>query len=379
MGEKNNKKGLFENWFSMFVSNVFIQSFQAVFLMFLLQFIAGVQKSNASDMLIALLTIAGLAGIIKFEKLVQEIFQIKESKSGSFGRNFYRTMQGIKSGSDLVSRTSEPFKNYANVKRNRIKLDNEIAARKITDKPKTQDSGVGTSTGGTGATVQGTAASQILNPQSGGTARQIVDANGNPISSGRFSTGPVVAASSNGQNISGGSFEKMEASLDRLAKIMEKSTGVSDNSSKSIPELEKQRDELKLQESKLGMQRFTRLGTTLAAVGGAFGANDGDFGEAMTLANVVDKPLDSASDKMINSRVYKPRYKEALQEYNQAIQTKSPDAMEAFKKLESASKTMHNSLAREAEDFARSAVNSFTPSKEARKKRRVDIDSIDVI
>lgn len=389
MGEKGSKKGLFENWFSMFVSNVFIQSFQAVFLMFLLQFISAVQKSNASDMLVALFTIAGLAGIIKFEGLIKEIFQVKESKSGSFGRNFYGTMQGIRHGSDLVSRTSAPFKNYADVKRKRISLDNEIAARKITDKAKLKEGEAsggtpnvgGTVVGGTvaGGTIGGTVASQILNPQYGGASRTIIDANGNPISSGRMSNGPAVAASANGQNISGGSFERMEASLDKLARIMEKSTGVADNSSKSIPELEKQRDELKLQESKLGMQRFTRLGTTLAAVGGALGANDRDFGETMTLANIVDRPLDAASDKAINSKVYKPRYKEALQNYNQAIQTKSPDAMQAFKDLESASKTMHNSLAREAEDFARSAVNSFTPSKELRKKRRVDIDNIDII
>lgn len=415
---KDNKGGIFSAWFSMFMSNVLIQSFHAIFLMFLMKFISQIHEYNNSktaisklfksdDFLIALLTIGGIMGIIKFDNIVKKIFQIKDNSDiGSLGHNFYKSMQGLKAGTELVSRTAAPFKEHADIKKKRLMLDKRIDNKRKSDAAAENAKELGTSpteqqarplqgNGSVAAAIlagngQGNAygTEQYLNNNKVASS-QIVDQNGRPISSGLNGTisgqnGVTNGTGTQGGGISDKNVDAITEAVDKLTKEMKKQSGDDDFDSKSLDDLIKSRDDLLLKERKSGMQRFTRLGSTIATVGGALGSTEGGIAEAIAAANAIDKPIDAMSDRYANRKVYKPVYEKAEKAYQEAYDSGDIKKINsAFKDFERASKNMNTSMATEIADFAVSAINNIpikSPNDRLVKKAiKRKVDSIDSI
>lgn len=377
---KDGKGGIFSSWFNMFVSNVLMQSFHAIFMMFLLKFISiinntGNQAASTNyDFLIGILLIAGIMGIIKFDNLVKKIFQIKDnSEVGSLGHNFYKTMQGIRSGGELISRTTEPFKKHAELKGKRQDLDEKIRTREAMNKSSNASSNpssggtnnssgilTGTGAGGilTGQNNGGYGSAEFLRNNNGVPSNQIVDSNGRPISSGTN----IAAASTNKPENKADSDTMKE--LKKLGKKVGKMSGEEiddDDDDLSLDDLIKKRDKALKKERKASIQRFTRLGSTLTSVGGAFGSTEGGIAEAITAANAIDKPMDAISDKVVNNRIYKGDYKEARKTHDSLISSGTATSAElksSLKDLQEARKNLGNSMAKEAVDFALNALDT---------------------
>jgi len=119
---------LFTNWLKNFTVIVFNQTFHAVFLMFIMRFLSAFMDKNGGQTLeqfvnyegiFGVVAIAGMMGLIKLEKLVKDLFGIKDSKlMGGIGDNLAKSMLAIRSGVDLAKRTKEPFDKYNESKKN---------------------------------------------------------------------------------------------------------------------------------------------------------------------------------------------------------------------------------------------------------------------
>lgn len=269
--------GILKNWFQNMVAIIFNQSFQAIFLCVAIIIIGKVnalskdpQTSINTDMIEAIVAVVALNAIMKFDKLFKELLGIKDSKiMGGFNENAMRSFAAIKSGMALARRSAEPFK-----KRGEAKLRYNAAAKK-------RDKAI--------------------------TNLSKLDKGSNPAAPGSPIL-PDTQTSTNVVNSGAANNAQIVASLNNLIRALDNNT-----SAKNEEKREKLNEELENAKVEMAKARadqraeslraFTRFGTTLGSVGFGIGATD-NFGDAVSVGNLIDMPMDAVSDRVVNRGVY---------------------------------------------------------------------------
>ena len=288
----NNKSGVFLTWFQNFVMLVFTQSFHAIFMVFVLKMMSAVATDSAGNFvtdrtngILAIVSIAGAQALIKFEKIIKDMFGIGDSKyMGNLSKNFAKTAAAVGSGINMAKRTAEPFKERKAANRKKIDLERKhpdiIAAYKSgnynSSKPASGSENAEESTNVSGAT------------------------NTPEATSGVGSSGSNVSMNPNDQ------MAQLIAALNNNTNAVSKGNELSQEEKNNNIIKEYAEAEAKTTESIMKM--FTRGTTTVAAAGVGLGATD-EFTEAVTVANLVDAPLDWATDSAVERSVYKDKSK----------------------------------------------------------------------
>lgn len=278
--------GVLKNWFQNMIAIIFNQSFQAIFMCISVLIIGKFSgnKDSSNDMLVALISVVTLNAIMKFDKLFKEILGIKDSKiMGGFNENAMRSFAAIKSGMALAKRSAEPFANRAEARRRY-----NVAAKKREKALKSL------SELGSGAKTN-SSSSGIVNNFNGGSAS-------NTLSNG---TNSVNANGIGGA--SGGNLQMIEA-MNNLSRALDKNTSSKEAEKREkleadLAEAEGEMAKARADQKAASLKAFTRFGTTLGSLGVGIGATD-NLGDAISVGNLVDMPMDKMTDRAVNRGVY---------------------------------------------------------------------------
>lgn len=284
--------GVLKNWFQNMVAIIFNQSFQAIFLCVTTILLGEIAKGKNRDIVVGLVSVIGLNAIMKFDKLFKELLGIKDSKvMGGLNENAMRSFAAIKSGMSLAKRSAEPFKKRGEAQRRY----NAAARKKAKILNNLSELGTGSSnSNGIGGVSSGTnlSTNNINNNNniSGGNS-------GGAFGKGTASESAMISA-----------MEKLSRSLDNntAAKSLGESDKIADKRKKLKDELEDVETEMakaKADQRAESLRAFTRFGTTLGSVGFGVGATD-NFGDAVSVGNLVDMPMDRISDRTVDRGVY---------------------------------------------------------------------------
>lgn len=277
--------GVLKNWFQNMIAIIFNQSFQAIFMCISVLIIGKFSgNDDSSDIIIALISVVTLNAIMKFDKLFKEILGIKDSKiMGGFNENAMRSFAAIKSGMALAKRSAEPFANRAEARRRY-----NVAAKKREKALKSL------SELGSGAKTN-SSSSGIVNNFNGGSAS-------NTLSNG---TNSVNANGIGGA--SGGNLQMIEA-MNNLSRALDKNTSSKEEEKREkltadLAEAEGEMAKARADQKAESLKAFTRFGTTLGSLGFGMGATD-NLGDAISVGNLVDMPMDKMTDRAVNRGVY---------------------------------------------------------------------------
>ena len=277
--------GVLKNWFQNMIAIIFNQSFQAIFMCISVLIIGKFSgNDDSSDIIIALISVVTLNAIMKFDKLFKEILGIKDSKiMGGFNESAMRSFAAIKSGMALAKRSAEPFANRAEARRRY-----NVAAKKREKALKSL------SELGSGAKTN-SSSSGIVNNFNGGSAS-------NTLSNG---TNSVNANEIGGA--SGGNLQMIEA-MNNLSRALDKNTSSKEEEKREkltadLAEAEGEMAKARADQKAESLKAFTRFGTTLGSLGFGMGATD-NLGDAVSVGNLVDMPMDKMTDRAVNRGVY---------------------------------------------------------------------------
>lgn len=277
--------GVLKNWFQNMIAIIFNQSFQAIFMCISVLIIGKFSgNDDSSDIIIALISVVTLNAIMKFDKLFKEILGIKDSKiMGGFNENAMRSFAAIKSGMALAKRSAEPFANRAEARRRY-----NVAAKKREKALKSL------SELGSGAKTN-SSSSGIVNNFNGGSAS-------NTLSNG---TNSVNANGIGG--VSGGNLQMIEA-MNNLSRALDKNTSSKEEEKREkltadLAEAEGEMAKARADQKAESLKAFTRFGTTLGSLGFGMGATN-NLGDAVSVGNLVDMPMDKMTDRAVNRGVY---------------------------------------------------------------------------
>lgn len=299
----NDKSGgIFANWLKNFSLVVFTQSFHAIFLMFIMKFLSIVTQGSVSNAeggnfaekqgLLAIISIAGMMALIKFEKFVKGLFGVQDSKMmGGIGENLSKSLMTIKSGMDLARRTKEPFDKHNEAKKNlaaKEKAYNRALALRDA-----------------GAKNNAKASTTALNARSGGTT-----ANQNfNLNSAGGNNNPGLGAGNGVGNVqlTDDALNRLIMALENNANALQQSTSNSTAANDlknqwAVDDAYKELQDAKKEEEAWRKKRVTRLATTVGAGAMGLGATE-DIEKAVTFANLADKPMDWYTDRKIDKTV----------------------------------------------------------------------------
>ena len=271
------------------VAIIFNQSFQAIFLCVTLILISKIGETEDRDLIVGLVSVICLNAIMKFDKLFKELLGIKDSKiMGGLNENAMRSFAAIKSGMSLAKRSAEPFK-----KRGEAQRRYNAAARKkakilnnLSELGSSNSNGIG----GAANTTNASTNNNINNNISGGNS-------GGALGKGTASESAMISA-----------MEKLSRSLDNntAAKSLGESDKIADKRKKlneELADVEAEMAKAKADQRAESLRAFTRFGTTLGSVGFGVGATD-NFGDAVSVGNIVDMPMDKITDRSVDRGVY---------------------------------------------------------------------------
>lgn len=298
MGGKQG--GIFQDWFKNITILIFLQSFHAIFLAFIIQIIGKISNveskitkfdvvtSANGEGILAIMTIVSIMSLIKMEKMVKGIFGIQDSKFLSgIGDNMAKSMASIGSTISMAKRTAEPFKQAGEAKKK------VIESRQAQSKAKTS----------------------------------IVDSEKKLAELEK--RGPKAGQSN-------------EAYQRELTKAEDKV----ESSKKQLKESQDAEKKAQADYDVSHQKAYLRAGSTGAALSFGMGATD-NIGSAVTVANLVDMPLDAIGDKHASKTGYGK-----------------------------ASKRMEEEIYQEKEKMAREEVKSTTTFAEGSKEFKKAVDTL---
>lgn len=384
---KEKSSGIFASWLQNFATTVFTQSFHAVYLMFIMKFLSqlsvgGLDASEGGNFaqkqgIFAIVSIAGLWGLIKLEKLIKSTFGIKDSKLlGGIGENFTKAMVGMKSGMALVQRTKEPFTKANEAKKTvaakQKAYDTAVRRNAAINAAAAEDSAESTTAGGTYNTGS----------QTNNTVLQGDNINGN-----NGLPGPGNGqGSGNGANVglTNDALNRLIMALENNAAALQKSGagggGGSNNAAakfdaeeaeqNAYEELEKAKRDAEIAKR----QRVTRLATTVGAAAMGMGATD-NLGDAVTAANLIDMPLDYITDRKIQRNVNLEQAKRVMDEKNATIEELNKAQERASKISDSKNRASNNGTRQLSQNVANryrefEAENARTQAKLTKQAER---------
>ena len=328
----DKKKGIFENWLSTFMVIVFTQSFHAMFMVFTIKMIYNLLKeqtdtstyfSNAYGLIGLIMIVASMA-IIKFEKLIKNLFGINTSALlGGTAESFTGSLAALQSAKKMAERTAQPFIEH----KKKGKELNRLRQQKI--ELVTKNDSANAKSGEPGANRYRAESDSFIGPinENQGSSDNkssflLPGQDGyDDTLKGRFTPNGTNKNGDGSGSLDGkglaDAINKLTSSLDKQSQnVVNKDREARET---KIKEVQDQIDQAEIEKSTLSRQRFSRLGSSIAAAGVGVGATD-DFGSAVTVANLVDAPLDKFSDKKIRNSVNHQKFKETGNEkYNEAI------------------------------------------------------------
>ena len=424
MGKKGG--GIFASWLKQFTTMVFLQSFHAVFLMMILKFLSAISGDNVTSAIsgadksemsfaekgnmMGIVCIVGMVALLKFEKLLKNLFGVEDSKLiGGIGDNLTRSLGTIHSGISLYKRTREPADRLKQLSKD------EKEAKKVTSKALTrynraketqsfyneqeEESTVPQLVSAPSAT-QNDSSQQDANSNS--SSRQTSIITGQEAEEAWKNRGKETNKTGSGTS-TGGSDEairRLVAALENNTNALTNNTStVASNGSggsgsannrisageakmKSNWEVEDARKELEEaqeKEAKIARdkeiakkQKYTRLMTTVAA--GAMGVGGTEnFGDAVTFANLADMPMDWATDRMAEKTVnldFADKYNKLAKENHdkfvdaqtkamQAAAAATADPKNTDKKKAAAQAKVEEEMLRKQEETMSKIANTF--------------------
>ena len=250
MGGKQG--GIFQDWFKNIATLIFLQSFHAIFLAFIVEIIGKISNvenqittfkpvaegAQNGEGVLAIMTIVSVMSLIKMEKMIKGIFGIQDSKFlGGIGDNMTKSMASIGSAISMAKRTAEPFKQAGEAK------------KKITESRQAQSK-----------------------------AKTSITDSENKLKE-LEKRGPK----------SGQSNEAYQRELARAEDKVE-------SSKKQLKESKDAEKKAQADYDVAHQKAYLRAGSTGAALSFGMGATD-NIGSAVTVANLVDMPLDYVGDK----------------------------------------------------------------------------------
>lgn len=284
------QKGIFEMWLKNFVMTVFMQSFHALFFMFILRLISGITTNaegkaaslfSNSDGIVSIITIVSLLMLTKMEKFFKETFGIASpSFIGGIGAEAMKGFGTLAHGVSLAKRTAEPFKRQAEIqgkmRQNQAKIDKMETRLGI--KPTSTDlmnqAREAKNAGDMDKyhQLRDEAAERRRAEKEAGLNNQLPGANG-----AQNAQGTAVAANTN----NGGNNNQQQN-----WKMMD-----------DLEDLYAEQNALETEAKGLPLKALARMGSTIASVGFGAGAAE-DLNATIQVANMVDMPLDAIGDKL---------------------------------------------------------------------------------
>lgn len=373
--------GILKTWFQNMIALIFTQSFQAVFLCVVLLIINEMQNSISSadttlDVLEALVTIVAINSLIKFDKLFKEVLGVKDSKIlGGINDNAMKGFAAIKSGIALAQRSAEPFKKRAEAKsriaeatKKRDKILEQISQNNTNNITTNTQSSQNTQNTQTNTVSNSNENTQNNNQNSN------VQQNNNQ-SQGPVSNEQILTALNNLSNALNSNTSAQQANTN--AQQEDKNKKLYDELAQVEAELKKARADQRAE----SLKAFTRFGTSVGALGFGLGATD-NLGDAVTVGNLVDMPMDAMTDRSVNRGVYgNTSRKVGNKEYREALERKymrngmAPEQAKAqvdkavASMQETLNKQIPETLAHMTEDITRDALGGVSDvlNREGRK------------
>jgi len=141
-GEEKSK-GLYDKWLKHFTLNIMTQSFHAFLLMFIMKMLSEVNDAalqtatqlKSNDGILAILSIVGMMAIIKFEKLIKQLFGIEDSLSGNLHASGVEAFQGFKSAGTLSREITQPFQKSRESRKTMNRLGTNLGLTRDTTNP----------------------------------------------------------------------------------------------------------------------------------------------------------------------------------------------------------------------------------------------------
>lgn len=279
--------GILKTWFQNMVALIFNQSFQAIFLsisIIIIGKVSGTQNDGKSDLIEALIVVISLNSVLKFDKLFKEMFGFKDSKIlGGINDNAMKGFAAIKSGIALAQRSAEPFKKRAEAK-SRI-----AEATKKRNKILEQ----------IGQNNTNNITSNVQTNQTTQTSNSSSDNQNNQNSNGHQNNNQSQGAVSNEQLLT--ALNNLSSALNSNTQVQkeDKNKKLNDELAQVEAEIRKARADQRAE----SLKAFTRFGTSVGALGFGLGATD-NLGDAVTVGNLVDMPMDIITDRSVNRGVY---------------------------------------------------------------------------
>ena len=300
--------GIFQAWLKNFMVIVFLQTFQAIFLSFIIQIVGGITSAMGSvsvsdsgdkEGMLAIVAMVSIMSLIKMEKMIKSIFGIEDSKFlGGVGDNFAKTMAGMKSAVNMAQRTAEPIKD---VKSSRDRIRKARAGQeRATNTINSIGGGSSTKNVAIGGGGSGGGNPATLSFKAGELYAKALDAKKAGDMDGYRKYMQDAAANLRNERLAGGS----NSSAPRANDDMDKETKAKLSAAKKSLAENKIEEELARADMKnAAIKTFTRAGSTVASLAFGMGATD-NLADAATLANLVDMPLDAASDRFAAKQAY---------------------------------------------------------------------------
>jgi hypothetical protein len=293
---------LFSSWLKQFITTVFLQSFHAILLMFSMIMLSNVQSPPAGtigsevdfntvkiDGVLAVVAIACAMALIKLEKMIKKLFGIEDSPVGHTAAAGAKLFMGAKSAMGLGTTAVSGFKKSRDASKNLKDIQSK--------KAKKQD-----------------AYDRIYNPEAYNAkyphkAEQLMQSlqspngpntpNGTQDGKNQGATDNDNNNNNNNRNNDKNDFQRI---LDRERREDE------------LEDLEEQENKARKAKKSAGIDKYLNLAGTLASVSVGLGAAD-ELSESLTVSNVINQPLDWATDKFSNKVAGKQVYKEVKERY----------------------------------------------------------------
>lgn len=380
--------GILKTWFQNMIALIFTQSFQAVFLCVVLLIINEMQNSISSadttlDVLEALVTIVAINSLIKFDKLFKEVLGVKDSKIlGGINDNAMKGFAAIKSGIALAQRSAEPFKKRAEAKsriaeatKKRDKILEQISQNNTNNITTNTQSSQNTQNTQTNTVSNSNENTQNNNQNS--NVQQNNSQSQSPASNEQLLTALNNLSNSLNSNTTAQQANTNAQQANTNAQQEKKNKRLYDELAKAEAEIKKARAD----QTAESLKAFTRFGTSIGALGFGLGATD-NLGDAVTVGNLVDMPMDAITDRSVNRGVYgntsrkvgSAQYREQLEsKYRDSGMSTEQARAQAEKAVKSMQETLNKqipeTLAHMTKDITRDALGGVSDvlNREGRK------------
>lgn len=394
---------LLDAWFKQFVSSVFIQSFQAVFLMFSMMLLSNVQKatdttvSGKAEMILAIIAIASSMALIKFEKMFKKWFGISESPVGDTAAAGAKMFMGAKSGLDLGQKAVGKFQNIRKANKD---LGKTTERRQKLEKAYNDEYGSGggsnsTSTSNPNSKLSEDAKSHykgMIDAKKGAQEAENMKKNYHEDSQNYKEYDALQKSYENDYK----NLREKAANSMRADNTATQGGGQGNNSSgnlendnstagimyrerkerkeKELEDIREQEREQQKAARSAGFKAWAGAAGTLASLSVGFGAAD-ETSESLAIANVINTPLSAGVEKYSDARAGRQLYSESKDQNGKGdIRYLSKSIGESIKEvMKDYSGSMNKSSAMK---ISIDQVNSIKFNGEKKKIKRT-IDSVD--